>query len=86
MNKIKNLTIAGFIAVALSSCVSQTYMVTDNPIGTKIGVARFKFFAKDSDYSIEAAAKKGKITKIGLVEVKTTFFILPFVTTTVFGE
>lgn len=86
MNKIKNLTIAGCIAFALTSCVSQTYMVTDNPVGTKIGVARLRIFGKDKDFSIEAAAKKGKITKIGIVEVKTTVFILPFVKTTVFGE
>ncbi len=86
MNKIKNLTIAGCIAVALTSCVSQTYMVTDNSVGTKIGVARFKYFSKDADFSIEAAAKNGKITKIGIVEVKTTVFFIPFVKTTVFGE
>jgi hypothetical protein len=86
MNKLKLFGLAAIAALGLSSCVSQTYMVTDNPIGTKIGVARYKMFAKDADFSLEEAAKNGKITKIGLVEVKTTFFILPFIKTTVYGE
>ncbi len=70
----------------MSSCVTTSYMVTDNAVGTKEGVARFKIFAKDKDISLEKAAANGKITKIGTVEVRTTYFILPFVKTTVTGE
>ena len=72
--------------MGLTSCVSTSTMITDNPVGTKMGVARLKLFAKDADFSIEAAAKNGKITKIGTVEVRTTTFILPMVKTTVTGE
>jgi hypothetical protein len=83
---IKMLMIAPIATLMLSSCVSQYHMVTDNPIGNKVGVAKLKLFAKDADMSLEAAAKNGGITKIGLVQVKTTIFILPFSKTTVYGE
>ena len=70
----------------LPSCVQQTYMITDNPVGTKTGEAKLRMFSANKDISIEAAAKNGKITKIGTVEMRTTYFILVFVKTVVTGE
>lgn len=71
----------------LSSCVTTSYMVTNNPVGTKTGVAKLALFGKDKDISLEKAAKNGKITKIGTVEQRTTFYlIIPVVKTTVTGE
>jgi NADH:ubiquinone oxidoreductase subunit F (NADH-binding) len=70
----------------LPSCVQQTYMITDNAVGTKTGVAKLRMFGKDKDISIETAAKNGKITKIGTVEMRVTYFIIPFVKTVVTGE
>ena len=70
----------------LSSCVTSTYMVTDNPVGTKKGEAKLSLFGVDKDISLEKACKNGSITKIGTVEVRTTYFIIPFVKTTVTGE
>lgn len=85
-NKIKLLALAPIAAAMLSSCVSQTFLITDNPVGNKVGVAKLRFFAKDKDISLEAAAKKGGITKISIVETRVTYFILPFIKTTVYGE
>jgi hypothetical protein len=85
--KIKLLAIAPIAALALSSCVAQYHMVTDNPIGNKVGEAKLGFFQKDADMSLEKAAKNGGITKIGLVQVKTTYIlIIPFTKTIVYGE
>lgn len=85
MKKIKFLTLSvGFLM--LSSCVTSTYMVTDNPVGTKKGEAKLSLFGVDKDISLEKACKNGAITKIGTVEVRTTYFIIPFVKTTVTGE
>lgn len=83
---MKMLALAPIAALLLSSCVSQTFMLTDNPVGNKKGVAKLKFFAKDKDITLEAAARKGGITKISIVETRVTYFILPFVKTTVWGE
>jgi hypothetical protein len=85
MNKIKFLTVVGGLFF-LNSCVSSTYMVTDNPIGTKKGIAKLSLFGVDQDISLEKACKNGNITKIGTVEVRTTYFVIPFVKTIVTGE
>ncbi len=62
-------------------------MLTNNPVGSKTGVAKLGLFSKDQDISLEKAAKNGKITKIGTVEQRTTFvFIFPLIKTTVTGE
>lgn len=82
----KTFFLFGISTLLLSSCVSSTYMVTDNPVGTKTGVANMSIFGVDKDISLEKAASNGKITKIGTVETRTTMFILPFVKTTVTGE
>ena len=87
MKKIKQLLFLSVIAIGATSCVSTSTMITDNPVGTKTGVARLKLFAKDKDFSIEKAAKNGSITKIGTVEVKTTLYLIfPVIETTVTGE
>lgn len=83
---IRPLLLAPIAALMLSSCVSVTNMLTDNPVGTKKGVAKLRIFGKDKDITLEKAAKNGGITKISLVEVRVTYFILPFVKTTVTGE
>jgi hypothetical protein len=86
MKKTKLFISMVAMTALMSSCVTTSYMVTDNAVGTKEGVAKLKFFAKDKDISLEKAAANGKITKIGTVEVRTTYFIVPFVKTTVTGE
>jgi hypothetical protein len=85
MRKLKLLTVLGG-SIFFTSCVTSTYMVTDNPVGTKKGVAKLALFGVDKDISLEAACKNGGITKIGTVEVRTTYFIIPFVKTVVTGE
>lgn len=82
---IRPLLLAPIAALMLSSCVSVTNMMTDNPVGTKKGVAKAKFLGS-KDISLEKASRNGGITKISLVEVRITYFILPFVKTTVWGE
>ncbi len=83
---IKMFLLAGLTGTFMTSCVTTNYMVTDNPVGKKVGVAKLGLFAKDKDISLEKAAKNGGITKIGTVEIKTTIFIFPFIKTTVTGE
>ena len=83
MKKMNLIIATALTAVCLTSCSVTSYMVTDNPVGTKVGVAKGKIGQKDADYSLEAACKKGKITKIGVVEIRTGMFS---VTTTVTGE
>lgn len=81
------LPVVALSLFGLSSCVQSTYMITDNPIGTKKGEAKLSLFGKDKDISIETAAKKGKITKISVVEMKTTYILIfPVVKTIVYGE
>ena len=80
------MAIGLLFAGGISSCtVAVNHQVTGNPIGTKVGVAKSKVFG-NSDYSIQAAAKNGKITKIGSVDITTKIFIFPIVKTTVTGE
>ena len=83
MKKVKFIFASALTAVCLYSCSTTSYMVTDNPVGTKTGVAKGKVGQKDADYSLEAACKAGKITKIGVVQVRYGMFS---VTTTVTGE
>jgi len=86
MKKTKLFISMVAMTALMSSCVTTSYMVTDNAVGSKVGVAKLKIFGKDKDITLEKAAANGKITKIGTVEVRTTYFILPFVKTTVTGE
>ena len=41
----------------MSSCVTTTYMITDNAVGSKEGVAKLKFFAKDSEKPFSESKK-----------------------------
>ena len=49
---IRPLLLAPIAALLLSSCVSVTNMLTDNPVGTKKGVAKLKIFGKDKDITL----------------------------------
>ena len=86
---IKKLTIIlGFTSVMMmTSCViSQSYQLTGNPIGTKTGISKLSAFGV-GDYSIKTAANKGKIDKIGAVEVTVKSYFFGFQTITkVYGE
>lgn len=85
---IKSILLGALGLAMMSSCtlVHQTN-ATNNPIGTKVGVSKGTNFSKDLDISYSAAAKKGKIDKIGATEfkVKSFLFINSF-KTTVWGE
>lgn len=86
MKKTKLIISSVAVMALLSSCVTTSYMVTDNAVGTKVGVAKLGLFGKDKDMSLEKACANGKISKIGTVEIRTTYFIFPFSKTTVTGE
>ncbi len=74
-------------ALFLGSCtVSHTAVVTNNPVGTRVGVAKAGAFQKDADFSYKAAMDKGKISKVGIAEMKVKVFIFPKVTLTVTGD
>jgi len=82
----KLLIAIGITSCMLTSCVvSQTYQITGNPIGTKTGVASSNVVGT-GDFGIKAAAKNGKITKIGAVEITTKMFLTLKTTTKVYGE
>ena len=84
MKKTKLIIFGIAIAGLMTSCVSTSYMITDNPVGNKVGTAKANIlFGKNKDFSIEKAASSGGIKKIGTVETKIKFI---FVTTTVTGE
>jgi hypothetical protein len=87
MKKIKFLGAIAFTLALSASCVaSHTAVVTNNPVGSKTGVATAKVFDKDADFSYSAAMKKGNISKVGIAEVKATVFIFPKYTLTITGE
>jgi len=85
---MKKIFGAAAVAIILSSCtVSHTITVTNNPVGTKKGVAKGSNFSKDLDITAEKACKKGGITKIGTMETKmTTILFFVKYKTTVTGE
>jgi len=83
---MKKLFFMAGVAIIASSCmVSQSYQLTGQPIGSKVGMAKSKIIG-DSDTSVKAAADNGKITVIGAVEVTTKVFIFPITKTKVYGE
>lgn len=84
---IKNMLLTAGLALFLGSCtVMHTAVVTNNPVGSKTGVATMKPFQKDGDVSYATAMKNGKISKIGIAELKMKVFILPTTKLTVTGE
>lgn len=78
MKKIKNIVVLGIVAIFLTACsVSYPVLVTDNPVGTKVGKAsydvKFGFIVPmDADVGIERAAEDGGITRIATVDFKVT--------------
>jgi hypothetical protein len=68
--------------LSLSSCIMyRTHQITDNPIGTKKGEVKGKNL-ETGETGVAAAAKKGKITKIGSVDYKITMMGKVIVTVT----
>jgi len=87
MKKMRILLLAGVVGAFMSSCtIAHSVTVTNNPVGTKTGVAKSTNLG-NIDVTLEKAAKDAGITKIGTVEFKATA-ILFFVKykTTVTGE
>jgi len=86
---MKRKLLVFFPVIALlgfSSCViSQRYQITGNPIGMKTGVAKSNMVGT-GDFGIQAAAKAGKITKIGAVEITQKAFFTVKTITKVYGE
>lgn len=87
-NKITSCLVLAFMALSITSCtISQTAVVTNNAVGSKIGVAKGTLFNPNLDISYMKAKENGGITKVGVAEVKvTSFLIFPFYKTTVSGE
>lgn len=70
MKKMKFILALGGLPLLLNSCVvMSSHVTTGNPIGTKTGIVKSKLVG-NSDAGIAAAAKQGKITKIGSVDIK----------------
>ncbi|PLX06439.1 MAG: hypothetical protein C0596_18410 [Marinilabiliales bacterium] len=87
MKKLKLLFLTASVGMFLASCtIYHQVDVTNNPVGTKVGVAKGSNFG-NCDVTLETAAKNGGITKIGTVEYKAKgFLIFMKYTTTVTGE
>lgn len=63
------------VAIALQSCsISAPVLVTDNPVGSKVGEAKYKvilgFPPINADAGIATAAKNGGITRVATVDIK----------------
>ena len=85
----KRILLGGYAALmALASCtVSHQYYTTGGNVGTKVGVASAKSGDLKADFTLQAAAKNGGITKIATVDVIVkSYFIFMKGTTTVTGE
>lgn len=69
MKKTKFLLAIASMPLLMNSCiVYSNHTITGNPIGTKQGYVKSKMGSFDA--GLAAAAKKGKITKIGSVDIK----------------
>ncbi len=79
------LMFVGAAALFTSCTVSRSIQLTGEPMGTKKGVAKSSILG-NSDFSLKKAAKNGNVKTIGAVEVTTKVFVLPFITTKVYGE
>ena len=88
--KLKNLLGFGFAVALLTSCAVTTPMlVTNNSVGTKVGVSKtvciggapgsartqYHGIILNNNFGVVEAAKNGKISKIGAVDVKVTNYI-----------
>lgn len=80
----KKLSLAVVVMMALTSCViNSRHITTGNPIGTKVGYVKSNNLGS-SDAGIGAAAKQGKISKIGSVDIK--YYSNGKISVTVTGE
>lgn len=71
----------------MGSCViSHTAVVTNNPVGNKMGEVKGHQFKKNFDLSYEAAMKKGGITTVGIAEMRVKLFFIPLYSFKVTGE
>lgn len=87
MKNSKLILSVGVIAMFATSCtLSHTTIVTNNSVGSKVGIAKGHSFSKNLDVSFAKAKENGNITKVGIAEFKTKQFIIPFFRTTVTGE
>ncbi|PHR31944.1 MAG: hypothetical protein COA38_06970 [Fluviicola sp.] len=87
MKKVKMIFASLCIGGLMGSCViSHTAVVTNNPVGSKVGEIKGHQFKKDFDMSYEAAMKKGGITTIGIAEMRVKMFFIPLYNFKVTGE
>ncbi len=87
MKKTRLVALFSLSLMFFGSCtISHTAVVTNNAVGSKVGVAKAGAFMKDADASYSAAMKNGKISKVGIAEMKVKVFLFPKYTLTVTGE
>ena len=87
MKKIKAI-FAGLCLIGLTgSCViSHTAVVTNNSVGSKEYEIKGHQFKKDFDLSYETAMRKGKITTIGIAEMRVKLVFIPIYSLKITGE
>jgi hypothetical protein len=77
----------GLVGLMGSCVLSHTAVVTNNSIGSKKVEIKGTPFKKNLDFSYNAAMKKGKISKVGIVEFKVkALLIIPQISITMTGE
>ncbi len=82
----KIITFISCVALFSSCTISHTITCTNNPVGSKTGIAKTKIIG-NQDISYATACKNGNISKVGTTEIKTTNYLLFFQTKiTVTGE
>ncbi len=79
--KIKNILSIAIATAVLSSCaMTVPFRVTNNEVGTKIGKSTSIVIAGvivlNKKFGIIDAAKQGKISKIGVVDLRTDNYII----------
>lgn len=87
MKKMKPI-LAGLSLIGLmGSCViSHTAVVTNNSVGSKVYEIKGHQFKKDFDMSYETAMKKGKISTIGIAEMRVKLVFIPIYSLKITGE
>ena len=77
--KVKNIFALAVGTIVLASCaVTTPFRVTNNEVGTKIGRSNTLCIGSiqmNKKFGIIDAAKKGKISKIGVVDIKIDTYI-----------
>jgi hypothetical protein len=89
---MKKFIFGALAALSLTSCaMTLPYAVTNNAVGEKTGISKTNVFfgatgawggniatgiVTNKNFGVIEAAKKGKITVIGSVDVKTTNYFL----------